>query len=55
MTIFLVFFYLFNSIICLVASLKLNDSDDGSRRSSSKKRTSAFTKYKPKDSTDSVC
>ncbi len=54
------FCYSFNFCSYLVASLRLNDSDDGlrtsgSRRSSSQKRTSAFTQYKAKDSTDSVC
>lgn len=44
----------------LVASLKLNDSDDGlrtsgSRRSSSRKRVGGFNPLKSKDSTDSVC
>ncbi|CAF4507161.1 unnamed protein product, partial [Rotaria sp. Silwood2] len=41
-----------------IASLKLNDSDDGlrtsaSRRSSSRKRTKEYNQYKSKDSTDS--
>ncbi len=49
------FIYLILSI--LVASLKLNDSDDGLRTSASRsrKRTSGFNQYKSKDSTDSVC
>jgi hypothetical protein len=60
MTILLVFFYLFDFIICLVASLRLNDSDDGlrtsgSRRSSGRKPTVGHIQHKPKDSTDSVC
>ncbi len=38
-----------------IASLRLNDSDDGSRRSSSQKRSGGFNQYKSKDSTDSVC
>jgi hypothetical protein len=47
-------------VLFLVASLKLNDSDDGLRtsgslRSSSQKRASGFNQYKSKDSTDSVC
>lgn len=47
-------------MFCLVASFKLNDSDDGlrtsgSRRSSSRKRVGGFSQYKSKDSTDSVC
>ncbi len=51
---------LYLSVLFLVASLKLNDSDDGlrtsgSRRSSSQKRASELNQYKSKDSTDSVC
>ncbi len=43
----------------LVASLRLNDSDDGLHTSSfrwnsSRKQTGPFNQYKSKDSTDSV-
>jgi len=52
---FFSFSFIYLILLYLVASLKLNDSDDGlrtsaSRRSSTRKRTSGL-----KDSTDSVC
>ena len=53
-------FLLYLNLFVLVASFKLNDSDDGlrtsgSRRSSGRKQASGLNQYKSKDSTDSVC
>ena len=57
---FLLYFTYLIALLYLVASFKLNDSDDGlrtsgSRRSSSRKRVSGCNQLKSKDSTDSVC